>query len=100
MDWFFSSALQIRVFETSAYKMGAGQISGYARAHEIGAIETRARHLRCKQARLDKAGAGQIDIKRPGLVQCCPIELGVREVRVVEPRGAQVLRRTSRGRKD
>ena len=70
--------------------MGAGKISGYARAHEIGAIETRARHLRRKQARLDKAGTGQIDIKRPGLVQCRPIELGVRKVRVVEPRGAQV----------
>ena len=70
--------------------MRAGQVSGHARAGEIGAVETRARHLRREQARLDEAGSSEIDVKRPGLVQRRPVELGVRKVRVVEPRCAEI----------
>ena len=45
--------------------------------------------LRREEARLDEIGAGEIDAKRPGLVQRRPAEIRVRKVRVVEPRRAQ-----------
>ena len=80
----------ICVFEPSADQTRAGQVGGHTRARQVGAVETRARHLRRKQARLDEAGPGEIGAERPGLVQRRPVELGVRKVRVVEPRRAQV----------
>ena len=65
----------IRVFELSADEARAGQVGGDARAHEICAVEMRARELRREEARLDEVGPGEIDAKRPGLVQRRPVEI-------------------------